>query len=437
MKTPLPTYGSKLFAFITFFLLFYSCKKDLPDYDKKQVAEVFFVSNSENSTINSFINDLKTTNSKREFVSKIWKDFGKPYWQYSDVFKGIAGITIITPIIDESDEQITALLIGVYKDNKLYTHIVQEEAIERYNKINSLAPDRNDYGALFYKFNQRIFNRGPKFNDIVFKNGRLTTYGALLLKENKVMGVWAPHYWSQDTDWYQYDSSEGRWNYIDTTTKYWVDWEYVPDDPYTPPSEPYYPPQDPEYTGGGTPPTSNTLGSTFNINSVYNFNGDKPLSEFPNKCQGIQDIWNTSVANNKEVVGLLTSDGKIITVAILQQSGGSWGGLYKYEGTVYYTYPTNQGAPSQSYAGMQVAAGQYFIPVIATVHTHNPCIQSGGDGITNMTLSQGDQNLSQDFQTLNHYIVGCGGAIGKFDHTSNSPSLLQSGNLSNTCNSIQ
>ncbi len=70
------------------------------------------------------------------------------------------------------------------------------------------------------------------------------------------------------------------------------------------------------------------------------------------------------------------------------------------------------------------------------MHTHSPCIQTGGDGITDMTLSQGDQDLAQNFQSVNHYIIGCG-AIGTFDHYSDSPAVLQSGNLSTTCNRIK
>ncbi len=195
--------------------------------------------------------------------------------------------------------------------------------------------------------------------------------------------------------------------------------------------------QEPLDDGSGVPcDPAITIESSFSPNNLYNGNGEKPIGESPNKCQGAQDMWNASVSNNKEVVGLLTSDGKTITVAMLGYSGGSWGGLYKHEGTVYYTYPSSKGAPSQLYAGMQVAAGQYFIPIVATIHTHNPCIQMGGDGITNITLSEGDQSLAQSFQTINHYIIGCG-AIGEFDYHNDFPSILQSGNLSTTCSKLK
>lgn len=174
----------------------------------------------------------------------------------------------------------------------------------------------------------------------------------------------------------------------------------------------------------------------FDINEVYNGNGQRPLAEYSDKCQGAQEIWNMSVSNNREVVGLLTSDGKIIVVAMLGYDGGRWGGLYPYYGTTYYTYPDSEGAPSQSYAGLVQSAHQYFIPIVATIHTHSPCIQIGGNGISNIILSEGDHDLADRFQNINHFIIGCG-ALGKFNHYSDSPFLLQSGNISSTCNQIQ
>ena len=174
----------------------------------------------------------------------------------------------------------------------------------------------------------------------------------------------------------------------------------------------------------------------FDINDVYNGNGQRPLAEYSDKCQGAQGIWNMSLSNNREVVGLLTSDRKIIVVAMLGYDGGKWGGLYPYQGTTYYTYPDSEGAPLQSYSGLVQSAHQYFIPIVATIHTHSPCIQMGGDGISNMILSQGDQDLAARFQNINHFIIGCD-ALGKFNHYSDSPILLQSGNISSTCNQIQ
>lgn len=193
-----------------------------------------------------------------------------------------------------------------------------------------------------------------------------------------------------------------------------------------------------DYGDCGTPdpPSTPAPFSDFDVNDVNNFNGQKPLNEYADKCGGAQGIWNTSVANNKEVVGLLTTDGKFMSVAMVGTSGGSWGGLYVHDGTTYYTYPDTQGAPTQTYAGMVHAANQYFIPVKATVHTHSPCVNDGTDGISNTTLSSGDQNLAEKYKGIKHYIIGCG-AIGSFDDSSDEPSVINTGVLSSTCSSIQ
>lgn len=183
-----------------------------------------------------------------------------------------------------------------------------------------------------------------------------------------------------------------------------------------------------------SPPSNNII--DFDVNDVYNGNGQKPIAEYSDKCQGAQAIWNMSFSNNREVVGLLTSDGKIMIVAMLGYDGGSWGGLYPYYGTTYYTYPESQGATLQSYTGLIQSAHQYFIPIVATIHTHNPCIQMGGNGISDIILSQGDHDLAARFQNNKHYIIGCD-ALGSFNQFNDSPILLQSGSLSNTCNQIQ
>lgn len=196
----------------------------------------------------------------------------------------------------------------------------------------------------------------------------------------------------------------------------------VPDPNPLPPIPP------PGGSGGG-------IGNGFSPSNVLNGNGTRPISESPDKCTGAVSLWNLSVSNNKETVGLLAEDGKFLTIAILNANGGSFGGLYNYGGKTYYTYPASQGAPTQNYGGMIQSNGQYFIPLKATVHTHVPCMTDGTNGISNMTLSSGDQALANNFTLIKHYIVGCN-AIGSFSHSSTSPLLIKSGVLSSTCSSI-
>lgn len=308
MKRRKLLHGSKL---IFLFLLFFSCKKDSYDgYDNQKVAIEFFSNTSKNPIVSKFISDMRITNSKKEFANDIVEKFGKPYWQFSNAFKCKGGITIITPIIDENDKEITALLIGVYNNNRLYTHLVEEKIIKNVEQINNSGPDKNDYGYYFYHFNKSIFNRGPKVNDLVFKNGKLITYGALMLKERTLMG-WVGNQWVNEKDWYQYDPYEQRWNYIDTTYEYGIDWEYVPDDPYTPPSEPYYPPSDPSGGGGGEPGNGEAARDIINnvtdpclkvlVDNLTNNNVAGKIAEIISKLDGDKKV-KISVVDAEETI---------------------------------------------------------------------------------------------------------------------------------------
>ena len=186
--------------------------------------------------------------------------------------------------------------------------------------------------------------------------------------------------------------------------------------------------------GGGTGSEYNF--SRFNPADVYPFNGNKPLGEYASKCSGLQKLWDLSWDNNyKETVGVITTDGKLLSVAVVGSSGGGWGGLYykpSISPKVYYTWPDSQGPPTQTYAGMVHAAGQYFIPISATVHTHTPCLTDGTDGVSGTILSQGDQNVASTYPNIAHYLVGCN-AIGSFNGSSSSPALIKTGPLSETC----
>jgi len=210
---------------------------------------------------------------------------------------------------------------------------------------------------------------------------------------------------------------------------------YDPNIPTTPPTDPYIPPTTSGgSSGSGTSTYSSRIADNFN-SKIYLFNGVKPAREYSNSCQGAVGLWNTSLSFNppREAVGVITTDGKLLEVAVLGVSGGTWGGLYYHEGNVYYTYPMSQGAPSQTYTNMLTANGQYFIPIKATIHTHSPCVQDGTNGISNLVISQGDKALATKFPMIKHYIIGCN-AVGLFNLNSTSPTLLQSGPLSNTCN---
>lgn len=177
--------------------------------------------------------------------------------------------------------------------------------------------------------------------------------------------------------------------------------------------------------------------SDFEPTFIFPFAGNKPIQEYPNRCAGVQGLWNLSLNNNnQETVGVITADGKFLTVAVVGATGGSWGGLYyqpDVSASVYYSWPDNLGPPTQNYAGMRHVANYYLIPIQATVHTHSPCLVDGTDGITNITqISGGDLSIAKAYRTIQHYIVGCD-AIGTYAYNSTVPILVERGRLENTC----
>lgn len=185
------------------------------------------------------------------------------------------------------------------------------------------------------------------------------------------------------------------------------------------------------------PPSPSTLENSFTpINLINGSDGKKPMAEFSSACAGANQIWQEAVTNNKEIVGLLTMDNKFIKVAVLGATGGQWGGLYKWQGQAFYTWPKTYGSPTQTYTGMITTPTRYFIPVRATVHTHNACANSGGDGVSNLVQSPGDAGLASKFNMINHYVVGCN-ALGTFNSSQNDYTLASPGDISATCTQIQ
>ena len=141
------------------------------------------------------------------------------------------------------------------------------------------------------------------------------------------------------------------------------------------------------------------------------------------KCEGIQDIWNNAVSNNKEVLAFLLSDGTLVTLP--------------------YNTSTNISAvvPPASYNGE--TAGTYFngvdsfVQIVATIHTHNECINDHSDGVSG--LSNDDVSVFQTFlqfsPPIKHYVMGCG-VVGETD-INGSISNKQWGTPSQTCWNIK
>lgn len=150
-------------------------------------------------------------------------------------------------------------------------------------------------------------------------------------------------------------------------------------------------------------------------------------------CDGVERIWQLNQQNGDEYVGVLTTDGAILIMQQLNPNGGGITGIYNHNGNTYYQYPTSQGAPSRTYAGQIIASGKYFIPIVASIHSHAPCLNDGTDGTGN-TIND-DQAFANHYSNINHFIIGCN-AIGQFNGSSNQAYNISNGSLSSICNNI-
>jgi hypothetical protein len=133
--------------------------------------------------------------------------------------------------------------------------------------------------------------------------------------------------------------------------------------------------------------------------------------------------------------GYITQDGKLIVTNQASTSGGTASGTYVFNGVTYYPYPVIQGAPTQSYFGMITTSTHYFIPVVASVHTHSPCRTDGTDGLSH-SVGTDDKNFAISHPQLNHWVIGCN-AIGQYNSTNTSFYNIQSGNIASTCTTVK
>ncbi|RJE74405.1 hypothetical protein [Reichenbachiella sp. MSK19-1] len=154
-----------------------------------------------------------------------------------------------------------------------------------------------------------------------------------------------------------------------------------------------------------------------------------PISEFKNKCAGINHMWNQYP--NNEVAGYLTADGQIIITATATLNGGGVPGIINFNGQSYYA---SSGTPKNTYLGSITNRSGTFIPVIASIHTHTPCRQDDTDG-TSHQVGLDDKLLAQKYPTINHWVVGYG-SIAQFNSTQNNFFNKHIGALTSICNQI-
>ncbi|VAW15857.1 hypothetical protein MNBD_BACTEROID03-2386 [hydrothermal vent metagenome] len=159
--------------------------------------------------------------------------------------------------------------------------------------------------------------------------------------------------------------------------------------------------------------------------------GPKPIKEYDDKCQGLKEAWEKYPKN--EVAGFITKDGKSLITDIGGYDYSDVAYIHPLNGENYYIYNANEGSLLLNYEG-QIRSYEYIlIPVTAAFHTHAPCRDQEGDGISG-TVSLHDRNI-QEGSNINYWAIGCGGAAqyGSGDSFFNT----QRGNLQNICAKIK
>lgn len=76
-------------------------------------------------------------------------------------------------------------------------------------------------------------------------------------------------------------------------------------------------------------------------------------------------------------------------------------------------------------------AGYYFIPVVASLHTHTPCRSDGTNGTSN-SVGSDDKTQAQTSPNIRHWVIGCG-SVAQFNGSNSSFFNKHTGSLSTIC----
>ena len=415
-----------LVAFMAGLLLF-SCRKEL-DFNKptftRDFFEVKYLGKEHEMTIKYVLNDLKDFNKQKDFASNVLEHFGVPLWEHSKLENTPKGFSMVSPVAN-LDDKITGLLVATYFDNKLSVNIISRDIMKKYDIKNPAESYKALIGSLFYRFDKEVFNRGPKPTDMVYKNGKLTTWMKHQIKEVTRMS-WVPIYVQNWQDWYMWSDEENRWNYLDTLYSEWLEWQWVEDgSSFSPP---------PVSVPATAPPGTNsynTIGGAFGASGAIA--GPRPLFEHNDVCSGLSNAWNNFTSN--EVFGYITPSGHVLTVGMNPYTGGANNPApYKWENKYYYAYPVSEQAPSSTVPYFQ-NGGYYFIEIKSSFHTHTPCRDPGyGTNGVSHPVGIDDRNFARAFPSMTHWAIGCD-AVAKYNGETDFFSHIY-GSISSTCGSI-
>lgn len=412
----------------------YSCEKENPELSQKNnynfkndnISYSFNKMNKNgtiDTTLNKFIDHFKDYDKKSGIANKISLEFGLPAWNLSLTMKDEKGLfTIFTPIVNEIDS-VTAIIIATEKNKKTtFFRIINKETPQ--NKLTKIG-DKNRNSFTLYTL-KGIFNSLQKNVGILKKSLETENLKIKSFSNSSNSSVKKQSETLTYTTCWMYITADKNYNTI-------IDYQCTTNVLY--------------FEVGGTEGSgSNYLlssysgigGASLSDSDIYidqslilDILGPTPIKVYKTICNGVNSMWN--YYPNNETQGYITPDGQILLTNITSFSGGSVAGLYKYENSYYYPYPKSGG--DIDIPGTKSTSDYYFVPVIASIHTHTPCRIDNTDGISNRTVSDDDLSFSKKYPGLINYVIGCG-AVANFSGDMNKYYNIKTSSQSSLCNFI-
>ncbi len=116
--------------------------------------------------------------------------------------------------------------------------------------------------------------------------------------------------------------------------------------------------------------------------------------------------------NPVEFIGYITDDDKLIVISSGKLTKAEAPAPFKFNGRYYLRL---KDAPTLTYAGIITNRIGIFIPIKATIHSHNPqCKYSGQDRSMVYEMSGDDIALAYNYPSLKHYVITCDNVVVEF-----------------------
>lgn len=353
------------------------------------------------------------SNGENDQTISFEEKYGKVMYEYMGEDTKSSFHETILPLIDENNN-LKTWLIGFYNDDNEIEYRVRK-INESDNSISFI-----DGGDIVYDFSDTTVYvlETPVTNNIISSLSSAPLCG-------ETIRVVCGFYDANDNGIYDYGDGDLQCNTFSTGSSCSVEYEYYPngsgnngtgdDDGWENPFG------DDEGDGGnGGDGFNDSLGAE----------EPEPIEEYATTCEGINSMWDDYPDN--ETFGYITQGGKLILVGIAGEHGGDVPKLEFVDGKYYYSFPPTDNLTLE-YEGIVKRPHAYFIPIRASVHTHNPCRFTSDSGVGH-TVGPEDQDLAKKYPGINHYAIGCN-AIAQFK---DSPYFFntKTGELDNFCDDL-